>query len=410
MNPALAKIDHVVVLLMENRSFDHYLGYLRLHGGRTDIDGPTGHESNPWQGQDYRLTRAGTRNVHADPPHGHERTLQQLRDGNRGFVAAYMEAEGQHPDARPDDVMLYYDERMLPVYDFFAREYCVCDHWHASLPGPTWPNRMYALAGTADGRLTNDIPPAPGLTFPSIFDVLTARGVDWRFYEHDVGSIRLFASHLGDDTHVLDYHDPNDGFLPTARGGRLPAVTFIDPDFTQIPSVGTNDDHPPSHPLYGQDLAGRIYEALRQGPQWNRTALIITYDEHGGFYDHVVPPAAEDDHYPRYGVRVPTFIVSPWVGRGVVRSETYDHTSTLKTILARFVPDAPRLSRRVDHARDLSLAFSEPHRRHTPPAPAVDLAMVKDVPTGGPTDLAAGLAELRARRNAVRAARAAGRV
>src|SRR5262245_44213009 len=101
MDPRLAKIDHVVVLLMENRSFDHYLGYLRLHGGRRDIEGPSGTETNAWKGEHYPLVRAGTRIVTTDPPHDHRRTLQQIANGNQGFIQAYMEAEGHRPEARP---------------------------------------------------------------------------------------------------------------------------------------------------------------------------------------------------------------------------------------------------------------------------------------------------------------------
>ena len=403
----LQRIDHFVVLLMENRSFDHCLGYLSLKAGRGDVNGLIGNESNPWETKRVPVTAAGLRNVETDPPHGAPAQVEQRgNNDNSGFIRAYMKAEGHKPQARPDDVMLYYDEQMLPAFDFFAREFCVCDAWHAAIPGPTWPNRMYAFAGTSMGRLTNDLPDAPGLQFPTIFDILSGQGVDWRFFESDVASVRMFASHLGDRTRIKYYDDPQFGFAALAKAGQLPPVTYIDPNFTSIPGLSSNDDHPPRNPIYGQALAAEIYKILRSSPKWTRTALIITYDEHGGFYDHVQPPAAADDVIRSRGFRVPAFVISPWSGRGAVRSEVYDHTSILRTILNRFVDPAAKMSTRVDAAKDLSLAFSEPSARATKPMPTFDIAsrlvhthVPKDA-GGEPTDIAADLAELRRRRDA----------
>lgn len=361
MDPRLAKIEHFVLVMMENRSYDHMLGYLSLEGGRSDLNGPTGNEFNLYaatpgaQPAPVRFTPGNGRRVPCDPPHDSTSVALQISESNGGFVKSYMARHGADPRARPDDVMIYYDAATLPVYDFLAREYCVCDSWHASIPGPTWPNRMYAMAGTSQGIRDNKIPPLPGLTFTCLFDLLSRGGVEWRYYESDVGTIRLFANYTNDREHVRLLDQPDEGFFDRAAHGDLPAVTYIDPDFEDVPGAAASDDHPPSHVDRGQAFIARIYQALATSPAWDKTMLVVTYDEHGGFFDHVVPGAAEDDFIPRCGVRVPALVISPYVGRGSSRHEVYDHSSIVRTVINRFVPGTEHeLGRRVVHARDLS--------------------------------------------------------
>jgi phospholipase C len=370
----LGRVDHIVVLMLENRSFDHMLGYLTLEGGRGDIDGLTGSESNSYQGTTYpvhHLDRTAWNGELEDPCHGPECIDQQLANGNAGFVASYAEylaayqaKHGPAAGADPGLVMGYYNAEDLPVYDHLAREFCVCDRWFSSVAGATWPNRLYSLAGRADGDRENADPPLYNL--PSVFRFLDQRRVDWRFYSFDPATLRLI-----DAEYRLSHHhnfayvdrrkltsqqraagellDEERSFLDDAASGALPAVSWIDPHFKDIRVFGpdSNDDHPPSDVLAGQALVLDVYHALRSSPSWEQSLLIVVYDEHGGIYDHVPPPAAPDGDpgFRRYGARVPALVVSPLVEAGSVapREPVFDHTSIIKTILLRFCREGDRI-------------------------------------------------------------------
>lgn len=170
-------------------------------------------------------------------------------------------------------------------------------------------------------------------------------------------------------------------FLQLAKKGELPGLSWIDPDFAAWPpgSKSGNDDHPPSSVRQGQKLVGKIYNALQRSPKWDKTLFVVTYDEHGGFYDHVIPPKNAKDrwaHLRRYGLRVPALVISPWVGKRVVSHEIFDHTSILKTILLRFCRRSngsiPHMSKRVDAATPLSVLLTEKRaRKDCKPAPQV---------------------------------------
>jgi phospholipase C len=233
------------------------------------------------------------------------------------------------------------------------------------VPGATWPNRLYALAGRADGSRDDKTPP-PIYGMHSFVRHLDAADVSWRWYSYAFGTLRC-ADHeyllehrnrfayvertkLPLDVELADelMLDPDSAsFLEDAARGRLASVSWIDPlfkDFNLAHAV-SNDDHPPSDVGAGQELVLLVYNALASGPLWDKTLLIVVYDEHGGFYDHVAPPAAQDDderNFGSYGVRVPALVVSPWVARGSVGHEVYDHTSIIKTVLTRFAPDELR--------------------------------------------------------------------
>ena len=370
----LGKVDHIVVLMLENRSFDHMLGYLTLEGGRGDIDGLTGTESNSYQGTSYpvhHLDRTAWNGELEDPCHGPECIDRQLEHQNSGFVASYAEylaayqkAHGPAAGADPGLVMGYFNAEDLPVYDHLAREFCVCDRWFSSVPGATWPNRLYSLAGRTDGDREDADPPLYNV--PTVFRFLDQHRVDWRFYSFDPATLRLV-----DGEYRLSHHhnfayvdrrkltsqervagqllDEERSFLDDAAAGALPAVSWIDPHFKDIRvfGPGSNDDHPPSDVLAGQALVLDVYHALRSSPQWQQSLLIVTYDEHGGIYDHVPPPAAPDDDpgFRRYGVRVPALVVSPFVEAGSVapQEQVFDHTSILKTILLRFCREGDRI-------------------------------------------------------------------
>ena len=373
----LERIEHIVVVMMENRSFDHMLGYLSLPatlGGRerTDVDGLRGPDENfnLHDGQRYpihHLARTEFAGEAEDPDHSGPSVDEQLSNGGQGFVdnfARYSAAQAQKlgvPVPDPGLVMGYYDGDDLPVYDHLAAEYCVVDRWFSAVPGATWPNRLYAMAGQAAGS-RSDIA-VPIYSLPTFVRYLDQAGVSWRWYSFDPGTLRA-----ADPEYRLGHHDhfgyvdarklsireevagkltEKGSFLDDVAAGDLPAVSWIDPHFKDLRVLGpdSNDDHSPSDVIAGQDLILTVYHALSSNAEtWAKTLLVITYDEHGGFYDHVSPPAAVDDHpeFQRHGVRVPALLVSPLVKPGSTSTSLlgpdfhFDHTSIMKTIFTRF--------------------------------------------------------------------------
>jgi phospholipase C len=409
----LANIDHIVVLMMENRSFDHMLGYLSKHGARSDIDGLHGGEKNPYKGRDYFSAPLPGTVFDPGPCHGHECVVNQVNGGKLdGFVADYAR-RAEENDKDPGQVMGYHVATQVPVYDALAREFLVCQRWFAAHPGPTFPNRFYTMTGRlnrdADGRWQLNNPEGSSfvpVAAKTIFDHLTAQRVSWRYFEHGYCFLRLFERYTFDTVNIVDALDPAKGFFASAAAGTLPAVSFIDPDFVNVATGHNNDDQPPANIANGQNLIGRVVDALMKGPRWNKTLLIITYDEHGGFFDHVPPPQAPAvsaiDHY---GVRLPALVVSPWVERGKTTDFVFDHTSILKTIIRRFLSARPPdLGERVVAANDLSKVLQPTARSDrpsipVPPAPTPNLALARRaaLATEGPGDFKELLRSVRAR-------------
>ena len=361
----LEKIDHIVVLVLENRSFDHMLGYLSLEGGRDDIDGLRAEFSNDYEGRSYPIHHLTTA-ITDDPDHCADAVDLQVGDGAmNGFAASFAKTvadRGVH-DADVRHVMGYYNGADLPVYDHLAREFAVCDRWFSSVGGATWPNRLYAVCGSAAGSrddLPLDLPPLYHRA--SFARHLDAHGVPWRWYSFETGSLRLadsyyrlghrdrfaFFSHtiLSWKTRLERSIDPKaPSFIEDVARGELPSVAWIDPNFSNFNPIGfrPNDDHVPADIGDGQDLVLAVYHALATSSHWKRTLLLVVYDEHGGLFDHAPPPEAVDDDpatFGRYGVRVPALVVSPWIEPGSVSHTVFDHTSIIKTILLRFCPDA----------------------------------------------------------------------
>jgi phospholipase C len=393
----LEQIEHVVVVMLENRSFDHMLGYLSLPSelggaGRGAVDGLTGPRENvnSHEGIDYpihHLSQTAFKGEAEDPDHSARSVDEQLAEGGAGFVKNFARSSKARaaklgvPVPEPGLVMGYYDAEDLPVYDHLASEYCVVDRWFSSVPGATWPNRLYSMAGRAAGSRDDVSPPIYAL--PSFARYLDEHDVDWRWYSFDPATLRAadpayrLSNHhrfsfldsrslrIGERA-VGELTEEGPSFLDDVANGKLPAVSWIDPRFKDLRVLGpdSNDDHPPSDVIAGQDLILTIYHALSSAKTWAKTLLVITYDEHGGFYDHVPPPAAvDDDHeFQRLGVRVPTLLVSPLVARGSSCTELlgsdfhFDHTSLIKTILMRFCNNEgqiPALTARVAAAEHL---------------------------------------------------------
>jgi len=402
----LDKIERIVVLMMENRSFDHMLGYL-TQAGMPEVEGLTQEHGNPLADGTFEPVRpmAGRAfDVKAvDPGHGHKDVEVQLRDRNQGFVGNFVDCYARHNGKYPPPpgfefdptlVLGYQEAKDVPVYDWIARNHVVCDHWFSSVPGPTWENRLFAttggLADQAPPKLPGgvlaeqmkNLPIYEGKAFTRWLD-----GDDWRWYSHDPASLRLIDSRYRPGGEGDDYSDANFAyfnretlferrtFLDDAREGKLRPVSWIDPnfvDFRLFGPPGSNDDHPPSNVMLGQELVLTVVTALMRSKQWDDTLLVVTYDEHGGIYDHVVPGDFEvpGDEGASYGVRVPALAISPWADQHVCKT-VFDHTSLLKTILLKFANDPAAAlkasgsrTRRARHLGEL-LNASSPRRPAT---------------------------------------------
>jgi phospholipase C len=363
-------VDHIVVLMMENRSFDHMLGYLKLERGRADIDGLTSEtvNTNPVPGSQspQGIHRLEHPIILIDPDHSHGGTLLQVAAGAMtGFVQSYLGRKPAPGDERL--VMGFYNDFHVGVFDQFAREYKICDRWFCSHPGPTYPNRFISLSGSTPSinnlKLDGDL--AGAVKTDTIFDILTRHGISWTYVESNIAFLRMFDRHRVDEENIVQRR----AFFEQLQSGPLPAVTWIDPNFGELEiDREKNDDHPPADIRMGQNLIADIYRELSSDTErWRKTLFIVTYDEHGGFYDHVPPHGLNGQGPPVHkihpdgetflGCRVPAFLISPLVGRGLVTHEIYDHTSILKTILLNFIgPEATTqelLGQRVDAANDL---------------------------------------------------------
>lgn len=320
---AKGSIDTIVVCMMENRTFDHYFGALTLEEGRTDVDGLTadmvnldldGNEVHPFHLEIECLE---------DPPHGWDASHDQWNDGaNDGFVKRH--AGGRGPTSH--EAMGYHNRADLPIFYALADEGALCQRWFASVMSSTWPNRIYALTATSEGMQGNDRGRIP-FTHPSIFSQLTEAGVSWKSYFHDLPFATLIEASGGMWSENLR---PIEEFFVDAETGNLPSVVFVEPSYV------LNDDHPPHAPMLGQAFVGAVYAAMAQSPHWDTCMMVVDYDEHGGFFDHVAPPTAPDDHaaegFDQLGFRVPAFVVGPYAKVGAVIDTQYDHSSVLKHI------------------------------------------------------------------------------
>jgi phospholipase C len=373
MPPGLDNLRHIVVLMMENRSFDHMLG--SLAAVNPNIDGVTAALSNPdtngtpvnpqplaeFQGQ-----------LDPDPDHHFPAVDLQIFGGNtsptrtanmQGFIKSYFNQ--QEDVGHSQKIMYYFPQNQLPVLTTLALEFAVFNRWFASIPGPTICNRAFTHYGTSFGRV--DMNPIDiKEPFKSIYDRLIGANPKHtaKVYYYDATSSTMEVANLLQ--HEPELFGTYQQFLSDCKSGNLPDYSFVEPNYNDHDSDSgeevANDQHPDHNIQAGEFFIASIYNAIKQNPNlWQSTALLVVYDEHGGIYDHVVPPACPPDQFTasandtgtgqpfafdRLGVRVPAILISPWIPKGTIINRVFDHASIPATItkffLGSYSPRSPR--------------------------------------------------------------------
>jgi len=382
----LPQIEHIVVLMMENHSYDDHFGMLKRGDGfKLGRDGlPL--DANPYtQGKLLKAFHMpSTCQLDGKPSQAWDVSHTAYDNGrNDGFVT------GSGPVA-----MGYWDSTDIPFYYGLAQTFPVADRWFSSVLAQTYPNRRFLIAGTAAGIVSTSTASllAPAPPNGTIFDRLDAHGISWRDYYTDVPAVAVIPSVLKNNAHNLA---KSSQFITDAAAGKLPALSFVDPNF------GHQSEEDPQDIRQGERFAAAIIDAAMHGPGWEKTLLIWTYDEHGGYYDHVAPPTAiEPDSIPpeihvppdlpggynRYGFRVPSVIVSPYARKNYVSHVVHDHTSILKLVETKW--NLPALTFRDANADNLldSLDFtSKPAFLHPPTLPAPGLPASVTIDTSSAT-------------------------
>jgi phospholipase C len=377
--PRDGRIKHVFVLMLENRSFDHVFGLAGISGvdavtgTPTSIEGLSGEEANDADGARYAISSGAPFAMSVDPGHEFLDVLEQLA----GAGSTYPAAVGGYPDigmsgfasnfakhapqAEIGDVLKAFTPAQLPVLNQLAREFCVCDHWFASMPGPTWPNRFFVHAASSAGMddspslaSLSDAVLTEGFDFErgTIFDRLTENGVPWLVWEGDelptVLALKgMSREAFGDHPHMRHLSEFRDAVIQPAYAA---AYSFIEPSYGELLFGGHMKCGASMHPIgdvtHGEALVKQVYEVIRNSPHWEESLLIVVFDEHGGFYDHVAPGSAvapgdkptdeglSKHHFDftTFGVRVPALVISPWVQRNSIDHSVYDHATVVKTI------------------------------------------------------------------------------
>ena len=446
------RIEHVVVLMLENRSFDHMLGRLPGVNGLLGRDGRVNTAfANPADAETHgsKSYPAGTPAKYAvpsqdisragfgGPGHSFPDATQQLF-GTRtataaqvrqpaplnGFVESYLgelraAGRSQPSDPEIEEPMSSFAPVQLPVISRLAQEFCVCDQWYSEVPGPTEPNRLFVHAGTSMGLTHN--PWQFPVTARTIYEELDAAGRDWAFYFFDINDAVVFPKLKPRIDRMLRF----EAFAQQCAAGTLPAYSFVCPRYADKAGQFANSQHAPYDIRYGEHFIADVYEALRAHPIWEKTLLIVTYDEHGGYYDHVTPPVTGVSNpdglvsptqydreqaranpnasgyllkpgyvfdFTRLGLRVPALLISPWIARGLVDSTRYQHTSILATLRDLF--GVGTLTKRDAEATSFSSVLSLKAPRTNTPAtlkrptlPAPDSGHLAKPPTDRQKDL-----------------------
>jgi len=382
----LSDVEHIVILMQENRSFDHYFGTLSGARGFGDAHAMLLPQGRPVFYQPDTLSRDGyvlpfhldTKSTSAQRLHDLSHAWGALHDswnGGRqdGWVTAHLKSDGNSGPL----TMGYYTRDDLPFYYALADAFTICDGYHCSVMGPTNPNRYYGMSAWIDPDRKNGGPATNNrgrrYTWETYAERLERAGVSWRIYrpeitaEYPVGLDVIMNFAVFQDAPKTSGLYENaakqrsvETMLDDIRTSNLPQVTWIVPPYDVC-------EHPDELPAAGENYVHRILDAFRSNPKlWSRTAFILIYDENDGLFDHVVPPTAPPGTPGEYvdgapiglGFRVPCIVVSPFSRGGFVCGDTFDHTSTLRLIEARFGVEVPHLTKwRRDTCGDLTAAF-----------------------------------------------------
>ena len=353
---AALPIKHLIVVMNENRSFDHYFGKL-ADEGQPEAEGfPSTFSNKDRSGAAVKPYHAATTCISPDPPHG---WTPMHNKWNAGKMDSFV-TESDSATNNGHFVMAYYDKSDIPFYNFLGKTFAISDRYFPSVLGPTWPNRDFFYAATSDGVLNTG---ERANNVPTIFDSLTTAKVSWAIYTD--GNSRADCINFPEaDPHHKDMAE----FYAALAAGTLPRISVIGP-------VGAQDEHPTRDLQGGEAFSKRIYDNVRKSSLWPKTALLYTYDEGGGFFDHVpppkaCPPSAADPEFNRLGFRVPLMVVSPYARPKFVSHKTHEHTSI--TRLIELLHDLPALTARdanSDALLDL-FDFNCPSMLDAPPAPA----------------------------------------
>lgn len=394
MRPLTDRVSTVVLVMLENRSFDHMLGHLSYEKLVPDVNGlgqDLSKYENPYKGTGYRPFSMPTEPLSFDLPHEWHQVAAQLAASTvtqqfdmNGFVTAYAAFTGTEP-VQQADPMGFFTSHNVPITSFLARNFCTCDHWHCPLPTSTQPNRTMAFCGSSQ---IFDTPPNARL-IPCddiLFDWFEREGVRWRVYHDGLSFFALYPRAwpyvLGENFRDFENYFHDMQVEPIDSG---PQVIIIEPSYNDGPHIGPdhpNDNHPPLAIGWGEDFLRRVYQAATVNPErWRKTVLIYYYDEHGGFYDHAPPPLigyqtrGNPSHtFTSLGPRIPGIVVSPLVNSGSVCHELFDHTSALQLLAELFTPGRA-YSDEVDQRRqqgiqNLSIALGDVPRADAPAVPA----------------------------------------
>jgi phospholipase C len=365
------RIKHIVVLMLENRSFDHMLAGTKF---ASPVKQATVNDSNLGiDGKAVHVSFDAAAGIDAGPDHGHLGVMWQLtgtkppkkppffkkpyKITNSGFIASFDdEAAKKKPPVKNYGarIMRCQPEQNVPVLSTLAKKFAVCDQWFCSVPGETWPNRNYAHAGTSDG--TDNIIKR-WYNNPTIFGTIVNANKDYRVYTDGIAQCLVFSDLWRDKLIRGKFSDYNDNFAKDVAANDLPEYVFIEPNHFGKNANSQHPDNPANARSFhaGEALFKSVYDTLASNPAiWSSTLLIITYDEHGGFYDHERPPrdvappdkkvSPEGFEFDMFGVRVPTVLVSPWIREGSVDSTIYDHSSIPHSVRELFAPDGKPLS------------------------------------------------------------------
>jgi len=367
--PGIQALEHIVVLMMENRSFDHMLGALKAVNPA--IDGLDGTETNPdTTGALVQVQPLAEYQSQLDPDPNHHFAavnLQIFGDPSNGpplpatmsgFVKSYFNQ--QQNVAHSHEILYYFTPDKLPVLTTLATEFAVFNRWFASIPGPTICNRAFAHYGTSFGQVSMDVFEFDR-KIAAIYDRMQAAGHTSKlFYYDEASSTMEVVNLLQDEPQVFGTFQD---FLKACDQNTLPAYSFIEPNYTDHDSPDGDgemiacDQHPDHDVRAGEKFIADVYNRIRQNPDlWPKTALLIVYDEHGGIYDHVPPPACPKDgfkappsatgtmfafEFDRLGVRVPAILVSPWVKKGTIINDVFEHASIPATVTDYFIGEYP---------------------------------------------------------------------